>query len=365
MPYLLGDINQDGIVNSIDLSILVSNWNGSDSTSDLNQDGVVDSIDLSLLVGNWGETTPDPGMTWQEIWDTQDFTIIKAWYLQNTGLLDPEAIPQSSEGRIYSSAEGEVIENRRISVTDGSTEAAIVVNHENVVIRNCFIYAEERSAAIRFNSSAHNGAVEHCEIDGSLVNYGTGRDDANFGNLGILFYGNGCTAYRNHVYNARSGCRPGPSGQAVENFIEKLHVHAPGVSSSSISYSNISTSPGAEALRNLVEVGSSAAMTVYSQTASAQNYLKSQNIIATQYAMQNDDFDTAQSSYGVYGGYTGDFREGIANIRIENNRFVGNYAFGWPGEGTNGAVNVEKPGCTFIGNRLLGSSTDLASNINV
>ena len=59
--YPTGDLNQDGIVDSIDLSILVSNWNTADPDSDINNDGIVDSIDLSILVGNWGETTPGPG----------------------------------------------------------------------------------------------------------------------------------------------------------------------------------------------------------------------------------------------------------------------------------------------------------------
>ena len=61
MPYPTGDLNQDGIVDSIDLSILVSNWNSSDPNSDINNDGTVDSLDLSILVSNWGETTQDPG----------------------------------------------------------------------------------------------------------------------------------------------------------------------------------------------------------------------------------------------------------------------------------------------------------------
>ena len=59
--YPTGDLNQDGIVDSIDLSILVSNWNTADPDSDINNDGIVDSIDLSILVGNWGETAAASG----------------------------------------------------------------------------------------------------------------------------------------------------------------------------------------------------------------------------------------------------------------------------------------------------------------
>jgi hypothetical protein len=61
MPYPTGDINQDGIVNAIDLSLLVSRWNTNDPDADLNNDGTVNAIDLSLLVSNWGATGTPTG----------------------------------------------------------------------------------------------------------------------------------------------------------------------------------------------------------------------------------------------------------------------------------------------------------------
>jgi hypothetical protein len=48
------DLNSDGVVDVIDLSILVSRWGSSDVTADINSDGVVDALDLSTLVSNWG-----------------------------------------------------------------------------------------------------------------------------------------------------------------------------------------------------------------------------------------------------------------------------------------------------------------------
>jgi hypothetical protein len=50
---LVGDINLDGIVNSLDWSTMNSKWGTSDSSSDLNKDGIVNSIDFSLLNNNW------------------------------------------------------------------------------------------------------------------------------------------------------------------------------------------------------------------------------------------------------------------------------------------------------------------------
>jgi len=53
---LIGDINSDGTVNSLDWSIMSSQWFTSNTQSDLNTDGIVNSIDFSLMNGNWGQS---------------------------------------------------------------------------------------------------------------------------------------------------------------------------------------------------------------------------------------------------------------------------------------------------------------------
>jgi hypothetical protein len=53
---LVGDINLDHIVNSIDFSILNSHWLSNHAASDLNHDGLVNSLDYSLLNANWFKT---------------------------------------------------------------------------------------------------------------------------------------------------------------------------------------------------------------------------------------------------------------------------------------------------------------------
>ena len=47
-----GDLNGDGVVNGIDLGILLGAW-GARGPADLNADGVVNGIDLGILLGNW------------------------------------------------------------------------------------------------------------------------------------------------------------------------------------------------------------------------------------------------------------------------------------------------------------------------
>ena len=53
---LKGDLNYDHIVNSIDWSIMNSQWFTNNSQSDLNHDGIVNSIDFSILNANWFKT---------------------------------------------------------------------------------------------------------------------------------------------------------------------------------------------------------------------------------------------------------------------------------------------------------------------
>ena len=54
---ITGDLNHDGIVNSLDWSILNSKWFTSDATADLNHDGLVNSLDFSILNSHWFEHT--------------------------------------------------------------------------------------------------------------------------------------------------------------------------------------------------------------------------------------------------------------------------------------------------------------------
>jgi hypothetical protein len=49
------DLNNDGIVNSVDFGILMSYWNyTSRPTADINQDGIVNSVDFGIMMSQWG-----------------------------------------------------------------------------------------------------------------------------------------------------------------------------------------------------------------------------------------------------------------------------------------------------------------------
>ena len=49
----LGDIDGDGVINSVDMAIVLSNWGEVGSIADVNDDGVVNSVDLGIVLANW------------------------------------------------------------------------------------------------------------------------------------------------------------------------------------------------------------------------------------------------------------------------------------------------------------------------
>jgi hypothetical protein len=48
------DFNRDGVVDGIDLGVLLAAWGTPGGPADLNGDGVVDGNDLGSLLGSWG-----------------------------------------------------------------------------------------------------------------------------------------------------------------------------------------------------------------------------------------------------------------------------------------------------------------------
>ncbi len=52
-PSVAGDATGDGIVDVLDLLMVLTDWGMADSLADLNQDGVVDVLDLILVLSNW------------------------------------------------------------------------------------------------------------------------------------------------------------------------------------------------------------------------------------------------------------------------------------------------------------------------
>lgn len=53
---LIGDVNDDRVVDDVDISLLTRAWKVYTEDADFNEDALVDDIDLSLLVAHWGQS---------------------------------------------------------------------------------------------------------------------------------------------------------------------------------------------------------------------------------------------------------------------------------------------------------------------
>jgi len=57
---LLGDVNDDGVVNIFDINLVSSHWNETGPLGDANNDTIVNIFDINLISSHWGETS-SPG----------------------------------------------------------------------------------------------------------------------------------------------------------------------------------------------------------------------------------------------------------------------------------------------------------------
>jgi hypothetical protein len=76
VPYLRGDVNNDGVVNGLDINQVATHWlkTGVAPTGDVNEDGVVNGLDINIIASKWltqlnpggggtatGSAVPEPG----------------------------------------------------------------------------------------------------------------------------------------------------------------------------------------------------------------------------------------------------------------------------------------------------------------
>ena len=303
--------------------------------------------------GVW-HPVPDPAEgSWDMAWATQDLYAIYAWYEDNTGLSDPSSLGPVTTSRVMSTHDGQVIEDLDIQYA-GSDNKAIWVRHNDVVVRNNRVYAEGARNVIWVDAGLSGVIIEYNELDGSSQNYGTGRDDGNWGNIGIATRGPVESIRANEIVGARQGIQASEQTLVEYNHVHSLHQNASGVSTSGVrsqSHAPDWLFNGATTVRrNLVEAGSSGGITIYSMLGRpAVDSLFAENLVVG-----------VGRGFGIRGGHSGDARHQMRDIRIEGNRFHGQFL--WTqvlGEGTNAAVNLDRPGTTFVNNRWLGGSHDL------
>lgn len=272
---------------------------------------------------------------------------------EHVGLTVPEGDLTPSE-EVETQEAGQVIEDIHVSAP-GDITAAITIRHDNVTVRNVLITSPGYTTAIRVEPGLTGIIIEHTVIDGQKAEYGSTRDEGNWGNVGIKAY-SAVTARRNLIYDVRQGIQlwQGAVGSTViENHIREVWPNAPGVSTAGISYRGSDSSTGVTTIsRNRVTVSGMAAISAYAESGPVQNVDIVDNLI-----VGTKSESGIWTGYGIRGGFVHSFRTANSSVRIEGNRFGG--TFRW---GTNGAVNVDQPGNTFTDNRRQGATEPEAAN---
>ena len=96
---IVGDVNQDGVVNIFDLVLVAGRFGESGQNSaDINGDGVVNIFDLVLVAGAFGNTAVAPAMHPQAL-EPLTTTDVKQWLVQARGLALTDA--RSQRGIIF------------------------------------------------------------------------------------------------------------------------------------------------------------------------------------------------------------------------------------------------------------------------
>lgn len=314
----------------------------------INSDGTGQSQILSVTPSGTAATEISHGM---------DLT------LADVGTLDGVTRTSAGTSQLSTSSSGQTIQNLNFQGS-GNDTACIVVNHNNVTIKNCRILSGSGpQEGIKINSGVTGTVIENCSIDGQQPLY-TG----NFGNGGINAGGGPFEARRNHIINVRVGIQAwkDTAGSVMEeNWVDDIWGNAnSGVSTGGISWrgAGLTSPPLTTMNRNYVRGGASALAYCYPDNASCRNFQMNDNYLI--------GLNTSHKhcGYGLRGGwmegsdYThmGNDYQNNRDIKIEGNRFAG--TFNW---NTNGGVNPNQPGNTWVNNRWVGSNTDIPPKLTL
>lgn len=272
-------------------------------------------------------------------------------------------------GPVVTTRPGQVIQGLSILVTDRGN-AGVVIRHDDVVVRDVVVRHVAGADGVRIEAGVTGATVEHSRFDavrmaptalGHLRNPdGTSRNN-NVGSRSINAYGQ-VTAHRNHILVTRGGIRlRAPASRATENLVERLFTAADSPGGASTHGTSISLPGGNRdtlVARNRVVAGSSGGIVLYAENGSQQRVQVRDNLVVG-----------LGEGMGIYGGRshlaTGHFQD-HREIRIEGNRFTGTFGFpGVLGGGTNTAVDLSRPGSTFLGNRWLDDEADLPARCGI
>ena len=275
-------------------------------------------------------------------------------------------------GPIVTSHHGQVIEGLDIQVS-GRNNWAVGIRHNNVVVRNNRIRHPDGGQGVTAASSTSGALIEHNVFDAvylSSIREGHLSSNNDVGQRTVQVWGTGHTIRRNHVLFARSAFYVAGNRHLVsENFVEAL-AHEDGSSPTTgtpnspnraslhgTAIVNFGPSEGWTAERNVLPQGGSGGLVIYSQYGSHRDL-----------SIIDNYFYGTGRGFAIYGGRSHSSANYSQNrgIRIEGNRFSGTFGFlNTLGRGTNAAVDLSRPGNTFINNRFVAERVDLPAHCGI
>lgn len=256
--------------------------------------------------------------------------------LSEVGLsVDPVALEAS--GAIETSARGQVIENLDIEVS-GYGSVGILISHDDVVVRNVRIRHSQGANGIEVAPDVNGVLIERSHLDGMLTEELEQR-----GSIGVVIRG-GAQVRRLFLERYRTGMHLyGSDAEVTENWLDRNHNGLTQWKGAGIAYRGGTESGRVVISRNRINYTAtqSAGINVYAESGPVRNLTVEHNFIIGN-----------GGGWGTYGGEVHQHRGLNRNIRYLGNRFDGSFAFPDAlGEGSNAAVNMDRPGALWIDNR--------------
>lgn len=323
-----------------------------------NVDGTADSAVMSATPHEPPATT-----TWQAAWDTQDPETVESWFYANTGAGDTSTLTLHS-GPLVTTADNQVIEDLFIDqqITGWGQTSALTIAHNNVTVRNVYILRRRPVPPLgAANGRWYGNAVtvqsglsgvttfENVTINGDRAEYGDGRDDANFNNVGIKAYST-INLQRTYITSCRQAvqCWGGANDSVIEEtFMEDAWRNTSGVSTNLSSWRMNDTMDLSVNRRNMYRAAGQALLSFSNYGSnSARNC---ELIDCFFWGIPAEDPKMYNAAVGPRcGSNTAGATADLSDIRVEGNRFHGSFTWfpiGWH--------DPDRPGSTMIDNRWM------------
>jgi hypothetical protein len=294
------------------------------------------------------ESGPEPESSSSSISHGAQLRTSDVGYTVSTGSL-------RASGPMTTSRDGQVIEGRDFYV-EGRDNFALVISHDNVVVRNNRFRFPDGGQGIEVKSGTRGVTIEHNEFDAvrlSCDRSGHTSSNNNVGQRAMSYSGDHGVIRRNRIKFVRSVLAlRGDHNLVVENYVDRLATQSESCADGSLHGTSVSQNGGQtgnQVLRNRVVAGASGAIQHYSHRGPVRGSTVDSNLIVGD-----------GGGFGIYGGRTHTDRGHYRNnrdIKINNNLFTGRFRHpNVRGEGTNAAVDLDRPGNTFQNNRWLNNN---------